>query len=60
VAIDVARPRRTVSHFGRKRMTHPESVRQCRIEEREDDFDAKRLRRVRARLEARAVQAAGP
>jgi transposase len=36
---------------------HPKSVRQGRIEEREDAMDAKRLRRVRARIEARAAQA---
>jgi hypothetical protein len=39
---------------------HPESVRKGRIEEREDALDAKRLRRVRARIEARAAQPAGP
>ena len=41
-------------------LTHPELVRKGRIEEREDALDAKRLRRVRARIEARVVQAAGP
>jgi len=41
-------------------LTHPASVRKGRIEEREDALDAKRLRRVRARIEARVVQAAGP
>ena len=39
--------------------THPKSVREGRIEEREDVLDAKRLRRTRARIEARAAQAAG-
>jgi len=38
-------------------LTHPGSVCQSRIKEREDALDAKRLRRVRARIEARAVQA---
>jgi transposase len=38
---------------------HPKSVRRGRIEEREDVFDAKRLRRTRARIEARAAQVAG-
>jgi transposase len=38
---------------------HPKSVREGRIEEREDVLDAKRLRRTRARIEARAAQAAG-
>ena len=40
-------------------LTHPKSVRKGRIEEREDVLDAKRLRRTRARIEARAAQAAG-
>ena len=40
-------------------LTHPASVRKGRIEEREDVLDAKRLRRVRARIEARAAQTAG-
>jgi hypothetical protein len=35
---------------------HPESVRQGRVEEREDVLDAKRLRRTRARIEARFPQ----
>ena len=39
---------------------HPKSVRTGRIEEREDALDAKRLRRVRARIKARAAQAAAP
>jgi hypothetical protein len=39
-------------------LTHPESVRRGRIEEREDVLDAKRLRRASARIEARAAQAA--
>jgi transposase len=39
-------------------LTHPASVRTGRIKERADAFDAKRLRRVRARIEARAVQTA--
>jgi transposase len=41
-------------------LAHPKSVRKGRIEEREDVRDAKRLRRTRARIEARATQAAGP
>lgn len=41
-------------------LAHPKSVREGRIEEREDVRDAKRLRRTHARIEARAVQAAGP
>ncbi len=41
-------------------LTHPGSVRTGRIEEREDALDAKRLRRVRARIEARAAQATAP
>ena len=40
--------------------THPKSVRMGRIEEREDALDAKRLRRVHARIEARAAQKASP
>jgi transposase len=40
-------------------LTHPASVRTGRIEERKDALDAKRLRRVRARIEARAAQSAG-
>jgi transposase len=39
-------------------LTHPASVRTGRIEERADAHDAKRLRRVRARIAARAAQAA--
>jgi len=39
---------------------HPASVRSGRIEEREDALDIKRLRRVRARIAARAAQAATP
>ena len=39
---------------------HPASVRNGRIEEREDALDVKRLRRVRARIAARAAQAATP
>jgi hypothetical protein len=38
-------------------LAHPASVCKGRIEDREDALDAKRLRRVRARIEARAVQA---
>ena len=41
-------------------LSHPASVRNGRIEEREDALDAKRLRRVRARIEARAVESAAP
>ncbi len=41
-------------------LTHPESVRKGRIEERENVLDAKRWRRARARIEARLPQAAGP
>ena len=41
-------------------LTHPESVRKGRIEEREDALDAKRLRRTRARIAARVAQATGP
>ncbi|MFH1111073.1 MAG: IS66 family transposase [Planctomycetota bacterium] len=41
-------------------LTHPESVRKDRIEDRETVLDAKRLRRTRERIEARAVQPAGP
>jgi hypothetical protein len=41
-------------------LTHPGSVRQGRIEERETVLDAKRWRRARARIEARVVQASGP
>ena len=40
-------------------LTHPASVRTGRIEEREGALDAKRLRRVHARIEARAAQSAG-
>ena len=40
--------------------THPKSVRTGRIEERKDALDAKRLRRVQARIEARAAQKASP
>ena len=40
-------------------LTHPKSVRRGRIEEREDALDAKRLRRTRARIEARAAHAIG-
>jgi len=39
-------------------LAHPQSVRKDRIEDREAVFDAKRWRRARARLRARAVQAA--
>ncbi len=39
-------------------LSHPQSVRQDRIEERSLVFDAKRGRRARARLEARATPAA--
>jgi hypothetical protein len=35
-------------------LTHPQSVRQDRIEDRADVFDAKRLRRAKARMLARA------
>jgi hypothetical protein len=38
-------------------LTHPQSVRQDRIEERADVFDAKRLRRTKARMLARANHA---
>jgi transposase len=41
-------------------LQHPASVRTGRIDEREDTLDAKRLRRVRARIEARSAQAATP
>ena len=40
-------------------VAHPASVHTGRIEERADAHDAKRLRRVRARIEARAAQSAG-
>jgi transposase len=40
-------------------LTHPRSVREGRVEEREAVDDAKRLRRANARMEARAAQAAG-
>lgn len=39
-------------------LSHPQSVRQDRVEERRLVFDAKRMRRVRARLQARATPAA--
>ncbi len=39
-------------------LAHPQSVRRGRIEENEMVFDAKRLRRARARIKARAAQAA--
>jgi transposase len=39
-------------------LKHPTSVRTGRIDEREDTLDAKRLRRARVRIEARAAQAA--
>ena len=40
-------------------LAHPQSVRKERIEEKEAVSDAKRWRRTRARLRARATQAAG-
>ena len=40
-------------------LTHPQSVREGRVEDREAVDDAKRLRRVNARIEARAAQADG-
>jgi hypothetical protein len=39
-------------------LTHPKSIRRERIAEKEMVSDAKRLRRARARIEARATQAA--
>jgi len=39
-------------------LAHPQSVRQDRIEDREMVFDAKRLRRAQARVQARATQSA--
>ena len=39
-------------------LAHPQSVRQDRIKDRETVFDAKRWRRLRERMEARARQAA--
>jgi len=39
-------------------LTHPQSVRRDRIEEKSLAWDAKRLRRVRARVDARATQPA--
>jgi transposase len=38
---------------------HPQSVRQGRVEEKQDAFDAKRARRAEARMAARQKQAAG-
>ena len=38
-------------------LTHPQSVRKDRIEDRADVFDAKRLRRAKARMLARANHA---
>jgi transposase len=38
-------------------LAHPRSVRGGRLQDREDVSDAKRLRRVRARMQARAAQA---
>ena len=40
-------------------LTHPQSVRAARIEDKEMVFDAKRYRRAQARVQARAAQAAG-
>jgi len=40
-------------------ISHPASVRTGRMEDRADAHDVKRLRRVHARIEARAVQPAG-
>ena len=38
-------------------LTHPQSVRRDRIDDKEMVWEAKRLRRVRGRIEARAIQA---
>ena len=40
-------------------LAHPQSVREDRIEEREMVSDAKRWRRARERMQARAAQASG-
>jgi transposase len=41
-------------------LAHPDSVRKDRIADRDTVLDAKRWRRTRERIEARAAQAAGP